>query len=86
MDINNINHPQHDNHPNRVKGAGSSIIEFCKKFAKENRAEYIYLEAALTAESFYKKHGFSRLSSGSVEGQGNEATARQPMIFDLEKV
>lgn len=80
----NINIPQNDNHPNRVKGAGSSIIEFCKKFAKESQAKYVYLEAAPTAESFYKKHGFSRQSS--VESQATELTTRHPMVFDLEKV
>lgn len=54
----NLRCPQAEREPNRVKGAGSSIIDFCKKEGRGLGAKYLQLVAATEAISFYKKHNF----------------------------
>lgn len=83
----NLNCPQNENHPNRVKGAGSSIIEFCKKLGVEHKAKYLYLTGATSALPFYEAHGFKPVRSDAVENKLEAqffATTRVPMFFDLE--
>lgn len=83
----NLNCPQNINHPNRVKGAGSSIIEFCKKLGVEHKAKYLYLLGAPGALSFYEAHGFKRVDPELIDNRFGEdlyANMRTPMFFDLE--
>ena len=80
----NLNCPQNINHPNRVKGAGSSIIEFCKKLGIEHQAKYLYLAGAPGALSFYETHGFKRMNPESVDNK-EDLFDRIPMLFDLEE-
>lgn len=84
----NLNYPQNINHPNRVKGAGSSIIEFCKNLGIKHQAKYLYLEGAKSALSFYEKHGFEQVNPEFVDnrfGEDRFGVKRTPMFFDLEE-
>lgn len=84
----NLNCPKNINHPNRVKGAGSSIIEFCKKLGIEYKAKYLYLVGAPGALSFYDAHGFKRVCPELIDNRFGEdlfANKRTPMFFDLEE-
>lgn len=81
----NLNCPQNADHPNRVKGAGASIVEFCKKLGAEQQAKYLYLLGAPGALSFYEKHGFKRVYPERTNIQDEENICmRIPMVFDLE--
>jgi len=84
----NLNCPENAQEPRRVKGAGSSIIELCKKIGREHQAKYLHLEAASAAMSFYEKHGFKRVDpdvSYSCLDEFTVALIRIPMFFDLEE-
>lgn len=82
----NLNYPQNSNHPHRVKGAGSSIVEFCKKLGAEHQAEYLYLMGAPGALSFYERLGFKRDPEFAENGSKEDlfAIKRTPMFCDLE--
>lgn len=72
----------------RVKGAGSSIIHFCKKVGKEHEAKYLYLEAALSAKSFYERFGFKNLNPEIIDNEVDIdpfGMKRISMILDLEE-
>lgn len=83
----NLNCPQNIHAPYRVKGAGSSIIQFCKEIGKQQKAKYLYLEAASCALGFYEKLGFKKVNlEAAAEGFGEDdfGIARTPMVLDLE--
>lgn len=81
----NLNCPQNADHPNRVKGAGASILDFCKKLGAEQQAKYLYLVGAPGALSFYEKHGFRRVYPELANSKAEENPCKRiPMFFDLE--
>lgn len=81
----NLNCPQNANHPNQVKGAGASIVEFCKKLGAEQQAKYLYLVGAPGALPFYEKHGFKRVYPELTNTKAEENLCKRiPMVFDLE--
>lgn len=65
----NLPYPETNQEPNKVKGAGSSIIDFCKTACKEQQASYLHLQAADTALSFYEKHGLQKVPSKAPDVQ-----------------
>lgn len=83
----NLNFPKNENHPHRVKGAGSAIMEYCKNLGVESQAKYLYITAPPGAIPFCEKHGFKRLNPVSIEnGMESDPVGimRTGMYFDLE--
>lgn len=83
----NLNCPQNLNHPHQVRGAGSSIINFCKKLGVENHAKFLYLSAAFSAVPFYESHNFKLVNLEDRDRLLEEdpfAMNRIDMFLDLE--
>lgn len=62
------------------RGIGSQLLDVAIDHIRASGAETVYLEATLTAEAFYARHGFEKI------GEGSFSRGNSPVSIEIVKM